>query len=501
MTNHSQRLSSLPAAWELRDALHREETTSVKLLAQSLDLIHSLNEELGAFVAVNGEKALTAAKKYDAARSSSARDLLGGLPLAWKDLIDVAGFPTRMGSRITPETPVDLTHPLVDKVTQAGSFTIGKTAVPEFGLNAYSENDANPPARNPFDPNRTPGGSSGGAAAAVASGMLAVAPGNDGGGSVRIPAAACGLVGLKTSLGLIREDLMNGASEGKTPLTDKRGAPRLAVTGPLGRSAFDAALLLDAMTGARGSNSYYEVARTLDPVHATYAPKHAKDNPQSAKLHGREEPLHIAVSTDSPFDSALGSSLSPESLTALEAGRKLLEKVSCVVVPEKFEYPEDYHATFRTVWTGGLAEAPIPVEAEALLTPLARDFRESSRAQSEETKQAAATRLSEIGRGFREAWGKFDVVLTPALAWEPPEIGFFTREDPERDYVLQCQFTPFTSMVNVSGLPAIVVPVSITSNGLPMAVQLIGRLHSERQLLTLAAAMEAARGPLVFTQN
>lgn len=498
MTNRSERLSTLPAAWELRDSLQRGEISSQELLAQNLERIHALNDELGAFIALDADTALTSAKNYDDARSASTPDLLGGLPLAWKDLVDVAGFPTRMGSKITPDSPAEVSHPLVEKVSHAGSFVIGKTAIPEFGLNAYSENDANPPARNPFDPNRTPGGSSGGAAAAVASGMLAVAPGNDGGGSVRIPAAACGLVGLKPSLGIIHEDLLNGLNEGTTPFTDKRGAPRLAVSGPLGRSALDAALLFDAMTGVRGENSHFEVTKTLDPIHATYAAKHAKSNPEAVKLLKRDEPLQIAVSTESPFDAAIGSQLSPEALTALETGRKLLEKVGGVVVPEKFEYPEDYHQTFRTVWTGGLSEAPIPAEAEPLLTPLAREFRESSRAQTEEQKHTAATRLSEISRFFREAWGKFDVVLTPALAWEPPEIGFFTREDPERDYVLQCLFTPFTSMVNVSGLPAIVVPVTMTKNGMPMAVQLIGRMHSERQLLTLAAAMEAARGPLVF---
>lgn len=498
MTNRPTRLSTLPPAWELRDSLQRRDISSQELLTQNLERILELNDELGTFVALDADKALTSAKAYDDAREVSLPTLLGGLPLAWKDLVDVEGFPTRMGSAVTPDAPAPVTHPLVKKVTQAGSFTIGKTAIPEFGLNAYSENDANPPARNPFDPTRTPGGSSGGAAAAVASGMLAVAPGNDGGGSVRIPAAACGLVGLKPSLGIIPEDLLNGFSAGQTPLTDKRGAPRLAVSGPLGRSALDAALLFDAMTGTRGANSHFEVTKTLDPIHATYAPKHAKERPEDAKLLGRDEPLHVAISTDSPFDAALGRQLSPEALTALETGSRLIEQVGCVVVPEKFVYPEDYHQTFRTVWTGGLSEAPLPPEAEPMLTALARDFRESSRAQSEEEKQAAATRLSQMSRGFRETWGRFDVVMTPALAWEPPEIGFFTREDPERDYVLQCLFTPFTSMVNVSGLPAIVVPVTVTKNGLPMAVQLIGRMHSERQLLTLAAAIEAARGPLLF---
>jgi amidase len=242
----------LDPAVALRSALRSGELSAVELTQRCLDRIEEKNPQLNAFVALDPEAALAQARTADDALSTARRDqtleglpLLTGLPSGFKDLVEVKGFPTTYGTAAVPHVVAAEDAPIAARLRASGVTLVGKTAVPEFGLSTYSENLIHPPARNPLDPDTSPGGSSGGAAAAVASGMLPLSPGNDGGGSVRIPASACGLVGLKTGLGTLPEDVLG--PDGSAHTTDRWGAPRLATTGPLGRTAADAALLFDAL--------------------------------------------------------------------------------------------------------------------------------------------------------------------------------------------------------------------------------------------------------------
>ncbi|MGL3807367.1 amidase [Paeniglutamicibacter sp. R2-26] len=450
-------------ALELRDALAAGEVSAREAGEHFLGRIEALNPSLGSFVTVTAERAMDAAWRADeefAARREPLRPL-HGMPLAYKDLLDVAGVPTTYGTAALPAVDAAQDNALVATLSKAGTISLGKTQVPEFGLSCHSENDIAPPARNPLNPALSAGGSSGGEAAAVAAGMLPFGPGNDGGGSVRIPASACGLVGLKPGLGTIPSDVLDGT-------TDAFGAPRLTVSGPLARTALDAALLMDAMVDP-GQGTILELLRSggID------------------SLRG----LRIGVSTDSPFASAYRIALSPESHAALNLAIETLNRHEHHIEEAEIYYDARYPETFSTVWTSGLASAPLPPGSESKLGTLARSFRERATKREAAVSWAAAATLVEIAADFRTQWGRYDVVLTPAMAHTPPEIGYYTSQDADTDYMRQCQYTPFTSMVNVSGLPAITVPTLTTADGLSMGVQLIGRAGSEVQLLALAAQL------------
>lgn len=444
-----------------RDALRRGELSARELTGHYLDRIRTLNPRLRSFITVTGEQAMAAAAAADQ-RHAAGGDLpaLHGMPVAWKDLTDVAGVVTTYGSAAVPHLPAAANHPLVDVLQDAGTFSLGKTQVPEFGLSCYSENRIAPPARNPLDPKLTPGGSSGGSAAAIAAGMIPFGPGSDGGGSIRIPAAATGLLGLKPGRGVIQ----NGFPE-----SDLEG---LVVDGPLARNAADAALLMDALTQSPGQ-PYLEAALRAEPA------------------GGR--PLLIGVSTLSPFAPYFPIELAPEAEAALAAGIARLEALGHELVEAEIRYDNRYHPAFQALWTAGLKKAPIPPEGEPYLTPMARAFRRMAAERPEAVYQSALG----IMRKFREdsvaQYKKYDVVLTPVLARTPPPIGYFTAVAVEADYIRQCQFTPYTSMVNVAGLPAVAVPTLTTAEGLSMSIQLIGQQGSEAGLLALAAQLETVR--------
>ncbi|MEE1621423.1 amidase [Zafaria sp. Z1313] len=470
-------------ALRLRDALADGTVSAREAAEHYLRRIEELNPRLRSFVTVTADAALEEAGRADQAWAA-ARNAPGGranpeplpplhgMPVAYKDLWEVAGVPTTFGSAAVPAQTAEADHAVPARLRAAGAVSLGKTQIPEFGLNAYSENRIAPPARNPLDPELTPGGSSGGTAAAVAAGMLPFSPGNDGGGSIRIPAAACGLVGLKPGFGTVPADLVNGTE-------DQWGAPRLAVSGPIARNAADVALLLDALVGDPGGD---------DAGAAPGVGRHLAAALRADPGGGR--PLRIGLSTRSPFDPYYPTALDADAGEALRRGVVLLERAGHHVEDADLRYDNRYAPAFQTIWTAGLAEAPIPTAGEPYLTRLARDFRDRAARTPAPQKESAARILRKIAEDCRAQWGRYDAVLTPALAHLPPPIGYFTAHGADDDYRLQCLFTPFTSMVNVSGLPAAVLPTHTTAGGLSMGVQLIGRAGSEAFLLGLLAQLE-----------
>lgn len=455
-----------PTAIAMRDAI-RDGELSARDAAWMLLARAEERAELGAFVELTADRAAEEARAADerfaAVPPSERPELppLHGLPIAHKDLVDVRGAPTTHGSAALPHRVADHDAPSAAALRGAGAISLGKTQVPELGLTGYSENRIAPPARNPLDPERTAGGSSGGSAAAVAAGLLPVAPGTDGGGSIRIPALACGLIGLKPGLGAVQADLAGG-------LHDAHGAPKLTVTGPLARTALDAAMLFDALRGARGEPAVAAVRR-------------------SAELRG----LRIGMSDASPFSTAHPVPLSSEAREAFARAAALLEEVGHRIDEAQLHYDPSYPAVFTSVWTAGLASMRLSPEAETRLMPLTAQFRARALARPPQQHRAAGEALRGIAAQMREQWGGFDVVLTPGLAMIPPRIGAFLERSPDDDYRLQCEWAPFTSMVNVSGLPAIAVPILTLPSGHSMGVQLIGRTGSEPILLQLAAQLTA----------
>ncbi len=453
-------------ALELHQLLQRREVSPVELAQHYLDRIERLDPGVGAFATVTPEAALERARHVEEQVPTAAP--LWGLPLADKDLHRRAGVPARFGSRAFADFVPDESDELVRAVDDAGAVSLGKTATPEFGLPSYTEGLVGPPTRNPWDPALGAGGSSGGAAAAVAAGMLPFAPGTDGGGSIRIPAAACGLVGVKPSRGRVP------AGPGLATLAG------LGVAGPIARTVADAALLLDGLIAPTG----YPAAHR----YAVRAP--GDDGPYLGAAIRGEGRFQLGVMTDSPWDDGYDIEVSEEARSALDRAIAAFEGLGHGIEAMAPEPEPGYPDAFRTIWQAGAATIPVDGADEALLEPLTQWLVERGRAVPARQLAEALTWLAGFEERVIRRFSSFDAVLTPALATPPPPIGWYDQEDGERNFAQQVQFTPFTSFVNVSGLPAITVPVEDTADGLPMGVQLIGRPGGEATLFALGAQLE-----------
>ncbi|GAA1815787.1 amidase [Nesterenkonia flava] len=487
------------AQW--RRAVLARDVSCVELTTTALTAAATMSG-LGAFLHLDPEFALARAAQTDATldllgRSEdrgltelSATHPLLGLPTAFKDLVPVAGLPLTMGTAALPPQVPARDHPLARRVHRAGAISVGKTQVPEFGLPCYSENRIGAPARNPLSLTRTAGGSTGGGAAAVAAGILPFAPGSDGGGSIRIPAAACGLVGLKPGRGRMSDDDAG------------TGVRSLMTSGPLATTAEDAALLFDVMAGHRFTVSSDAVAgsrsRGSRRKEFPLAEGPAMRTVRRALSEGLP-PLRVGVTTESPFSPDVEITLEEPALAALEAGIAAVSESGHVVQgtdhctgADRF-WPEGYHRRFQTLWTSRLAESEFTEEQVTQLEPLTRYFLDLAGSRPQEKTQEAITSLQEFSDNVEEIFGPWDVIMTPMLAFRPPEIGWFAALPPEENYVQQCRFTPYSSVVNVLGLPAINVPVHTDAESMSWSVQLIGKHGSEEQLLALAATMMSAQ--------
>ena len=456
------------SALTLRDALARGIVSAREVTEHFLRRIDALNPDLGSFITVTHEDARRAADHADRLRASGAAlGPLHGVPLAHKDLTDVVGVRTTLGTAALDHAVARQDAPLAAVLRRAGAISLGKTQVPEFGLSCYSENRIAPPARNPLDRRLSPAGSSGGSAAAVAARMIPFAPGTDGGGSIRIPAAAAGLVGLKPNRGRVP------SGSGQADLG------QFVVAGPLAHSAADAGLLLDALV--REPNYRPTSASSRYPGSFTDA---------ALRAEGR---FRIGVSTASPFSGAMDIGLDSAATDAFSAGIQVLQRAGHDVVDADLRYDRRYHDAFQLVWTAGLATAPIPDEREDRLTEITRVLRRRALGRTAAQLAGAVDVLRQFEQDTIEQYSHYDMILTPAVAMTPRPIGWYTDADGDTDYLRQCQYSPYTSMVNVCGLPAVTVPTLRLPDGLSMSVQLIGRPGEEAQLLAVAAQIEALR--------
>ena len=463
-------------AIELRDRLSRGELTPTEVTEHFLERIARIDPAVGAFARVTPEAARRRATALEQAGPTS--DLLWGLPTADKDLWNRAGVPTGLGSRAFAGEHAfvpDVSDEIVEQLDAVGVVSLGKSATPELGLPAYTEPLTGPPARSPWDTSRGAGGSSGGAAAAVAAGLVPVAPGSDGGGSIRIPAAACGVVGLKPSRGLVP------AGSGI------ESAGGLVVAGPIARTTADAALLLEAMItwlpDGRPAHPYTLRAPSGDS--GTYLAA-----ARTGELPGGGS-ARVAVTTSSAWDDFYDITVSPEALAGLEVGTAALSALGHELTDVSLAPAPEYGDAFRALWMAGASAIPIDdPERLAMLEPLTQWLVGVGRTVPARRLVEALRVLTAFERRLVAQVSAYDAVVTPALAMTPRPLGWFDAEDPERNFEQQCQYTPFTSMLNVAGLPAITVPVSWTEDGLPMGVQLIGRPGGEATILALAAQLE-----------
>lgn len=455
------------SAQEQWDWLQRGEITPTELAWHYLERIDRLDDGLGAFVTVTSDAALERAAHVEASVPKSAP--LWGLPFGDKDLNPRAGVPTKYGSALMAGFVPEVSDELTLALDAAGGVSLGKTNAPEFGLPSYTESRVAPPARNPWDMSLGAGGSSGGAAVAVAAGLLPFAPGTDGGGSVRIPAAATGLVGLKPSRGLVPSG---------TGIDKLAG---LVVPGPLARTVADAAMLLDAMIAGG------------DYPFTLRAPRWDGGGLLNAAVRG-EGRFQLAVMTTSPWDDAYDITVSAEASAALALAVRELVSIGHGIDELALEPDPTYSPAFRTVWQVGASGIPAEGAELELLEPLTRWLVERGRELSARQLAESLAQLAAYERSIIRQFAGVDAVLTPALALTPRPVGWYDSEDPERNFAQQVQYTPFTSFANVTGLPAITLPVYEAAGGIPMGVQLIGRPGGEHVLLSIGAQLERRLG-------
>ncbi len=463
------------SALEQASALERGELTSLELVEHYLARIERLDGALGAFVTLTADSARSQAAAADAHRAETDGDLppLYGLPTAIKDLTMTAGVATAMGSATLRGWVPEIDDHVVVQVRSAGMISLGKTATPEFGLPCYTETDIGPPARTPWDTSRLAGGSSGGAAAAVAAGLVPIAQGSDGGGSIRIPASVCGLVGLKPARGRVSRGPIDGDAAG------------LSVIGPLARTVRDAAAFLDAVAGPWPGDPHW--APPLPPGETFLA---ACD-----REPGR---LRIGRYLESPIPAEVAEPVR----AAWEHASALLESLGHEVVDTVAPVPPEIIPAFEVVWAVSAASAVVDPDREHLLRPLTRYLRDRGRAVSGvQYNLALGALMTAARRGIAES-ARFDAVLTPTVAQLPRPVGYFTAGgDPSEDFERQKRFTPWTAIYNTTGQPAISLPLFSAPDPdagpdapeLPIGVMLVGRPAGEAALLALAAQLEQAQ--------
>ena len=433
------------------------EVSSTELVQLSLERIDALDGALNAFVTVCADEALAAAASID---SASGDEPFRGVPIGIKDLAATAGIRTTYSSNAYAQYVPDFDTAVVRRIREAGFVIVGKTNTPEFGTVAFTESDLNGATRNPWDPELTPGGSSGGAAAAVAAGLVPIAHATDGGGSIRIPASCCGLFGLKPSRGRVSSAPF-GSLEG------------LSTAGPMARSVEDAAAFLDVLAG-------------YEPGDPWWAPP--PDRPFAATASEPPRRLRIAVTTAPPIDTPVD----PECARAVSAAAELLDGLGHDVREETPPWREpSLFDLFITVWQVGPALHPVD---DSLLTALNRGLIESARSTSAADYARAVAQLQALARRVVSFWSEADVVVTPTLALPPVPIGWQEEVDgPPEQLSRNTEFTPFTAIANLTGQPAVSVPLHWSDRELPIGVQVIGPPAGDALLLSLATQLEAER--------
>ena len=454
-------------ALELAAAYRAADTTPTEVVDHLLGRVAAYSDAVGAFVTVTADSArrtAAAAGRLLRADPEGTAPLLG-VPTGIKDLNATAGVRTTFGSTVTADTVPRVSDELVLRLERAGLISLGKTNTPEFGSPCYTEPDTAPPARTPYDLGRSAGGSSGGAAAAVAAGLLPVAQGSDGGGSIRIPASVCALVGLKPSRGRVSAAPLYGDVSG------------LSVAGPLATTVRDAAAMLNSLAGpAVGDPSW---AAPL-PAGETFL------------THCDHAPARLRIARFATPPIAAGP-VHPEALAAYETTADLLDRLGHLVEEIDLAVPDPTVALFETVWSVGAASWPVAADREAELRPLSRWLRARGRMVSGPEFAQALVGMRQAAAAVLVSLASYDAVLTPTLAQPPAPIGALRNDDdPAGDFEAQKRFTPFTALWNVTGMPAVSLPVHWTTDQLPVGVMLAGRPGADAALLRLAAQVEAA---------
>ncbi|GAA4285901.1 amidase [Georgenia daeguensis] len=463
------------SALDLAAAVRAGDVSPGEVAEHTLERAHRLGPGVGAFVHVADARARAQAAEAEellagvgsAAGDDGALPPFLGVPVPVKDLTMVAGLPFEAGSAALAGFVAPVDDGVTTLLRAAGTLMVGKTTTPELGLPPYTEPDVAPPARSPWDLGRTAGGSSGGAAAAVAAGIVPAAHGSDGGGSIRIPAAACGLVGLKPSRGRVSRGPHGVDGSG------------LGTDGVLTRTVRDTAAFLDVLAEPWPGDTYL-----LPAPRGTFLGACGRE-PGRLRVGVLTEPINMA---DAPVH--------PEALAAVDRAVRLLEGLGHHVDRAPLPFGESEWDAFMPLWSVGALLAPLPPGGEERLVPLTRWMRETGRSVTGAQYADAVSGGQRLTRQTALAWSAFDVILSPTLAQPPVRIGSMRDDvDPAADFQAQKAFTPWTSAWNIIGAPAISLPLhraTVDGTELSFGVMLGARTGQEETLLALAAQLEAA---------
>jgi amidase len=458
------------SASDLLAAMRGRELSPTELLDEVLTSIEAHQARLNAFTAVLEEQARAqAAESARRILAGEARSL-EGLPVPIKDNVLIKDVPISDGSRMAPDFPSPFETELVTRLRNAGAVLVGKTNLPEFGTISTTENVRFGATHNPWDLARTTGGSSGGAAAAVAAGVVPAAHGNDGGGSLRIPASCCGLFSLKPTRGLVPR----GPLPGNDPAL-------LIVDGFLTRTVADNALLLDVVAGA-----------ALDDPMQVAAPA----RPFSAEVGADPGRLRIGWTATPPVDTPVDAAC----VAAVEEAARLAVQLGHDVEPFTPQWASGtIQQDFFDLWAG-LIGAQIDFYASlggdpSAAEPHNRALRDRARGIDGARLFLLSVQLQLLAREGLAAFATYDVILTPTLALPPVPLGWHfegAENDPMAVMHNAVRFTPFTASANLSGQPVAALPLH-WQDGLPIGVSAFGRPLGEATLLRLSAQFEAAR--------
>ncbi|WP_088243495.1 amidase [Calothrix rhizosoleniae] len=449
-------LAFTPALEQAR-LIRDRQISPLELVEVYLERIQNLNPLLGSYFTVMADLAVADAKAKTEMLADNSQELppFFGVPISIKDLNSVAGVPCTLGNPALLNNIFDFDDGVVTRIKQAGFIILGKTATSELGSFPYTEPACFPPARNPWNLEYTPGGSSGGAAGAVAAGLCAIAQGSDGGGSIRGPAACCGLVGIKPSRGRVSQ----------APAGDRISG--LAVNGPLARNVTDAAALLDVMSGYITGDPYW-----------------LPTPPTSFLSNTQESPGNLRI--------AYGTSIPPLGNADATCQQAVLDTVKLLTelghtVEEKCPDFSDLVKPFQAVWQAGVGAAGIPPEA---LQPLNRWL--LSRIGSASEYLQAVFQMQVVCRQIVAFFDNIDVLVLPVYLHSPIKVGEWAHLSPEETFQNIIHWIAPCPIANATGQPAIAFPVGFDHNGLPMSVQLIGKPAAEATLIRLAAQLSAA---------
>lgn len=447
------------SALELAALVRQRDVSPVEVTQAFLERIERVNPLINAYVTVCGETALEQAREAEQAALRPGADLgpLHGVPISIKDLSATRGVRTTYCSAVFAEYIPEHNDEYVARLLGAGAILLGKTNSPEFGLNATTEDGIFPPTRNPWDVRHSAGGSSGGAGAALAARLCAFAEGSDGGGSIRIPSAACGVVGLKPSRGIVPSAPLAG-----------EGWAGFATSGPMANTVADVALGLDVMGGPAVGDPYL-------------IPKPGRS--YLSAVGERPRRLRIAWTTETPV-----TDVDPEVATAVRRTAETISELGHEVVeggPDLRDMWEPFLTIVRA-HTGAM-----PIDRPDLLGPHARSVFEQGREISARDYLAAEQAVYQATRRVMGWFEQQDVFLCPTLTRTPPELGVLSQAG-DAVWDLLRRYIPFTFWVNVTGQPAMSLPLAVASNGLPIGVQIVGRQQEEHALLALAATLEEA---------